>query len=31
MILDRISWDQNEGLYTTQKLNNGCSLDNYRL
>jgi len=31
VILDRISWDQNEGLYTTQKLNNRCSLDNYRL
>ncbi len=31
VILVRISWDQSEGLYTTQKLANGYSLDNYRL
>ncbi|EAV4635999.1 hypothetical protein E4Y66_06660 [Salmonella enterica] len=31
VIVARISWDQNGYLYTTQKVNNGYSLDNYRL
>ena len=31
VILYRISWDQNALLYTTQKVINGYSLDNYRL